>query len=137
MIRPAVVSDMSDMINMLVRHHTEKDFSWPADKVRASMMLSHAMSSDGWLCATGDGCLLIASCGDSMFGAGKIAVEHLIRSEQPSMFGALLDYYETWARANGCTAVSLSCTDRFPAFTRLYGRRGYAPAEMTTVKALV
>ena len=136
MIRPAVASDISQLLLLLKHHHQEYGFAWPFDPVRLSMTLSSAMASPMQLLLIGDCCMVFASCLDSPLGAGRLAIEHIIRCELPGHFDNLLDAYETWARSKGCRESSLSCTDRHSTFARLYGRRGYQLAETTFSKAL-
>ena len=129
-------SDILALIVLFKKHHAAMGCRWTFDPVRLSMTLSQAIAQpDHWLCLTGDQCLFLATCFDSPLGAGKIASElcFCIGHEKLEAIEAV---YEQWARARGCTAMSLGCEQRFAAFERLYGRLGYRVSEMTASKAL-
>lgn len=136
MIRVAARADIPAMLELLKLHHAEHDFGWPFDPVRLSMTLAHAIEADDWLALTGEGALLLASRYESPMGAGRLAVEHIVRAALPGQFRELLAAYEDWARGQGCTSVSLGCVRRHNSFARLYGRNGYSIAETVFVKAL-
>lgn len=136
MIRHAVRDDIPAMLSLLKRHHTEHAFSWPFDAVRLSMTLANAVEADDWLALTGDGALLLASSYESPMGAGRLAVEHIVRAAKPGHLREMLTIYEAWARDQGCQSVSLGCVRRHNTFARLYGRHGFTMAETIFVKAL-
>lgn len=136
MIRAAGRADIPAMLEILKRHHEEHDFAWPFDPARLSLTLTHAIEAEDWLCLCGEGALLLASAYESPMGAGRLAVEHIVRATQPGQFREMLAAYEAWARKQGCRSVSLGCVRRHNAFSRLYGRHGYSIAETTFVKAL-
>jgi len=136
MIRRGRLSDIAGIIELLRRHHVEKQFDFKFNPVLLSSTVTHAMTARDWLCLVGERSVLIASYFDSPFGAGRLAMEHIVRAETPGLFAGLIKEYEQWAVANGCVKASLSCTDRFSAFTRLYSRHGYRPSEMQMVKHL-
>lgn len=124
------------MLEILKRHHEEHDFAWPFDPARLSLTLTHAIDADDWLVLTGDGALLLVSAYESPMGAGRMAVEHIVRAAKSGQFRSILPVYEAWAREQGCRSVSLGCVRRHNAFSRLYGRHGYSIAETVFVKVL-
>lgn len=136
MIHEAERPDIPAMLGLLKTHHVEHAFAWPFDPVRLSMTLAHAIEADDWLALTGDGALLLASSYDSPMGAGRLAVEHIVRAAKPGQLREMLTIYETWARKHGCASISLGCVRRPNTFARLYGRHGYSIAETIFVKAL-
>lgn len=136
MIRPAEHADIPDILGLLKRHHEEHGFVWPFDPARLSLTLTHAIEADDWLVLTDDGALLIASAYESPMGAGRLAVEHIVRTAKSGQFREILAVYETWAREQGCRSVSLGCVRRHNAFSRLYGRHSYSMTETIFVKAL-
>jgi hypothetical protein len=137
MIRKATQSDVANLVGLLKKFHKERKFEWAFNPALLSITFSSAiLSPENWICLTGEGCLLLATCFVSPLGAGKLAVEYYLCAEKPGQFELLLEAYETWARSKSCDLISLGCTERFPAFQRLYGRYGYQPAEMTMSKVL-
>jgi hypothetical protein len=136
MIRAAVAADVPNLVSLFKKHHKEMGCTWSLDTVRLSMTLSQAIASpDNWLVLAGDGCFLLASCSESILGAGKLATEHCFCVTAGNL-DCVIKHYVDWARSKGCVQISLSCEQRFAAFQRLYRRYGFLPAEMTTSKAL-
>lgn len=135
MLNQATRKDLSHVIDILSRHHASESFAWPLDRMRLANTVMVAIDHPDWLCLTSRECVLLASCGDSPLGAGRIAVEHTIVA-RGGEFAAAVAQYESWAAQRGCRATSLGCTSRFPAFERLYRRQGYRPAEMIFSKEL-
>lgn len=135
-IRRAVRGDIPALVLICKRHHKEEKFGWPFDPAQISMTLAHAIDAADWLCLTGNKSILLASAYISPMGAGRIAVEHIIRSERAGQFDALRNAYEAWARSLGCVMTSLGCTSNVPAFARLYRRGGYRHGETIFVKVL-
>lgn len=135
-VRKANRNDIPALLALTKRHHAEHDFAWPFDPVRLSMTLAHAIEATDWLCLIGDGALLLAQAFDSPLGAGRLAVEHIVRAAQPGQFAAMLQDYECWARRQGCASMSIGCVRKPRVFARLYGRHGFRPSESTFVKAL-
>ena len=82
--------------------------------------------------------VLMAMAFDHPFGAGKWAKEtvwYIAPEARGRSALHMLDAYETWAREQGCSAIgmaSLATND----VSRIYERRGYAPAETHFVKSL-
>lgn len=136
MIYPASRDDIPTMLTLLQMHYNEHTFDWSFDPVRLSMTLMNAIEADDWLALTGDGALLLASAYESPMGAGRLAVEHIVRTARPGQFRELLAAYEAWAREQGCRTVSLGCVRRHNSFARLYSRHGYSTAETIFAKAL-
>lgn len=124
------------MVRMCRQHHAEKGFTFPVNTARVSVTLSNAIASPDALALVADHGMLLATCFDSPFGAGRVAVEQMVRATRPHLFNEFLEHFEHWARSRECASISLSCTDRHAAFARLYGRRGYSLAESTFSKAL-
>jgi hypothetical protein len=136
MIRSATTADIPQMIALFRRHHTEMGCDWSIDVDRLENTFRQAIASpEQWLCLTGDGCLLLATCFDNPLGAGRLAMEFCFCAP-PRKLDELMDRYEAWAREKGCRKSSLSFIKRFAAFTRLFRRRGYFPDEMTMSKVL-
>lgn len=136
MIRAALPADVPGMVALFRAQHAAMNCAWRLDAdVLAGTFYAAIAAPASWLCLTGDACLLLASCFESPVGAGRLAAE-LALCASPRRFDELVDLYEDWARAKGCREASLSCVHRFPAFARLYRRRGYRPAEMTMSRVL-
>ena len=135
-VRKANRNDIPALLALMKRHHAEHDFAWSFDPVRLSMTLAHAIAAADWLCLVGNGAMLLAQAFDSPLGAGRLAVEHIVRAAQPGQFAAMLRDYERWARLQGCGSITLACVRKPAAFARLYGRHGFRPAETVFIKAL-
>lgn len=135
MIRRAVRDDIPAMLASLRKHHAAHRFAWPFDRVRLSIVCAHAIQADDWLALVGDGALLLARWFDCEFGSGRHAIERALWAEH-GQGAVLIAEYERWSRANGCVDAALSCMGKPEVFARLYGRRGYLPAETTFVKTL-
>lgn len=82
--------------------------------------------------------VLMAMPFDHPFGAGKWAKEtvwYIAPEARGRAALRMLEAYEAWAREHGCAAIgmaSLATND----VSKIYERRGYAPAETHFVKAL-
>jgi hypothetical protein len=135
MIRLATRDDMPALLAALRDHHEEHVFAWRFDPALMSLTLTRAIDAPDWLALTGGG-LLLAQAFDSPLGAGRLAVEHVVRADLPGAFDEIVAAYEAWARAQGCLQTALGCIERHDAFARLYARHGYALAESVFVKAL-
>jgi hypothetical protein len=135
MIRHATRDDIPAMLTSLRGHHAAHGFAWPFDRVRLSVVCSHAIEADDWLALVGDGALLLARWFDCEFGSGRHAIERALWSER-GQGPALIAEYDQWARAAGCVDAALSCMGKPQVFARRYGRLGYRPAETTFVKPL-
>jgi hypothetical protein len=136
MIRLAVRDDMPALLAALRDHHEEHAFAWRFDPALLSMTLAHAIDAPDWMVLTGGG-LLLAQAFDSPLGAGRLAVEHVVRAGVPGAFDEIVAAYEAWARAQGCRQTALGCIARHDTFARLYARHGYALAESVFVKPLI
>lgn len=135
MIRRATRTDIQAMLSSLRKHHAAHEFEWPFDRVRLSFVCANAIEANDWLALVGDNALLLARWFDCEFGSGRHAIERALWSERGEG-PALIAVYEQWARASGCVDAALSCMGKPEVFARLYGRRGYLPAETTFVKTL-
>jgi GNAT superfamily N-acetyltransferase len=136
-MKPATRSDIPAMVALLERHHVERAFAFPFDAALASMDLAAAIDNPEVLCLTDDGCILIAICSRPLGSPERIAIEIMLRCEQPAKRKPLVAAFESWARSRGCRRVSLSSTHDYEAFKRLYRPDGYTPAEMVFAKELV
>jgi hypothetical protein len=136
MIRRATSQDVARIVELFKLHHAEKGFEFPFNPARVSLAISNAITAKESLVLIGPSSVLMASCFDSPFGAGRLAIEHAVRAGTNDEFKEILSQYEQWARAQGCDRLSLSCTDRHATFARLYRRHGFALAESTFSKAL-
>jgi hypothetical protein len=135
-VRPATRGDLSVLLNECRAHHNERGLDFPFDQIRISITLIHAITAPDWLCLTGPRCILVASYFDSLFGAGRLAIEHLYRADHPRESEVLRSEYEAWARRNGCLKATLSSTWAHDAHERLYRRDGYLKAETVFAKTL-
>jgi hypothetical protein len=135
-IRTANPGDVSGMVTLFEAHHAKMGCTWSIDTAVLRRTFSRAISApDTWLCITGDSCLFLAACFESPLGAGKLATE-LCLAASPGNLDEILNRYEAWALAKGCSNVSLGCMERPEVFERMYRRRGYLWAESTFRKVL-
>lgn len=136
MIREASRADIPGMIALFRRHHAAMGCDWPVDVDQLASTFAVAIDAPAqWLCLVGDDCLLLAMWFDNPLGAGRLAMEFCFCAP-PGRRDELIGRYEHWARGKGCRKVSLSFTQRFPAFIRMFRGRGYVPDEMTLSKVL-
>lgn len=144
MVRHAVLSDRAACVRLLRESHEAAGFLFPFKAAYAAALFDGHLSN-GQACvlvleheghAQG---LLMASWFEHPFGAGRYAKETVwYVSEAARGRGAfkMLDAYEAWAREQGCTAIgmaSLATND----VSKIYERRGYAPAETHFIKPLI
>lgn len=124
------------MLELFGMHHAAMGCDWPIDAAQLQSTFAAAIASPAqWLCLTGDDCLLLAMWFENPLGAGRLAMEFCFCAP-PGRRDELIGAYEQWARDKGCRKASLSFTRSFPAFVRMFRRRGYAPDEMTLSKVL-
>jgi hypothetical protein len=127
---------MPELLRILEMVYAEHDFGWPFDPVLLSMSLSNAIDDENSIVLVGNGAMLWASAFDSPLGAGKMAVEHVIRAKAPGQFSEIVAAYEDWARGKGCVKLALGCVRSHRAFGRLYARAGYHTEETWFSKSL-
>lgn len=135
-MKHATRSDIPEMVALLERHHVERALPFPFDPALASMDLAAAIDNPEAYCLVDDGCILLAICSRPLGSPERIAVEIMLRCEQPAKRKPMLAAFEGWAHNRGCRRVSLSSTHDYKAFERLYRPDGYAPAEMIFAKEL-
>lgn len=139
--RHATAADKMICIRLLRESHTAAGFTFPFSAVHASALFDlHYTSPQACILIVGDKPqgLLMAAWFEHPFGAGRYAKETVwYVTEAARGRGAIkmLDAYEAWAREQGCSAVgmaSLAGND----VSKIYERRGYAPAETHFIKPL-
>lgn len=138
-VRRASEADRLAVIRLMKDAHSAAGFAFPFSAPHISLMLDAHMS-DGLVLVTGKPArgVLMAMTFDHPFGAGKWAKEtvwYIAPSARGRAALPMLDAYEAWAREQGCVVIgmaSLATND----VSRIYERRGYAPAETHFVKPL-
>lgn len=119
--------------------HSAAGFAFPFSAPHADMLFrQHLAGGLVLVCGEPVQGALMAVTFEHPFGAGRWAKETVWYIEPDARGRAaiqMLDAYEAWAREQGCTTIgmaSLASND----VSRIYERRGYAPAETHFVKAL-
>lgn len=127
------------VISLLRESHQAAGFEFPFSAPHADGLFRHHVEN-GVVLVVGEPVrgVLMSMCFEHPFGAGKWAKE-TVWYISPSARGraalAMLDAYEAWAREEGCCTVgmaSLASND----VSKIYRRRGYAPAETHFLKQL-
>lgn len=139
MIRHATPEDRLAVIRLMKDAHAAAGFTFPFSAPHADALFRQHLSCGLVLvCGQPAQGVLMAATFDHPFGAGKWAKETLFYIA-PEARGRsaiqMLDSYEAWAREQGCATIgmaSLATND----VSKIYERRGYAPAETHFVKAL-
>lgn len=135
-MRTATRSDIPAMVALFKRHHGERAFAFPFDDALVAADIAAAIDNPDALCLVDEGCALVAVSFRPMFTPDRVAVEIMLRCEQPAVRPRLVETLEAWARERGCRRAALASTHSYEAFKRLYRRDGYVPAEMTFAKEL-
>ena len=138
-VRRADEADRLRVIALLRDSHASAGFSFPFSAPHADALFrAHMERGLILVCGRPAQGLLMAATFDHPFGAGKWAKE-TVWYVAPEARGRsalrMLDAYEAWARGQGCVTVgmaSLATND----VSRIYERRGYAPAETHFLKSL-
>lgn len=138
-VRRATPDDRLAIIRLLKESHEAAGFTFPFSAPHADALFQRHMAS-GLALVCGDPArgVLMALTFDHPFGAGKWAKEsvwYIAPDARGRSAVQMLDAYEAWAREQGCVTVgmaSLATND----VSRIYERRGYAPAETHFLKAL-
>lgn len=138
-VRHATDADRLAVIRLLKDSHAAAGFTFPFSAPHADLLfrqhLDHGLVLVFGQPAQG---VLMAMTFDHPFGAGKWAKEtvwYIAPEARGRSALHMLDAYETWAREQGCSAIgmaSLASND----VSKIYERRGYAPAETHFVKSL-
>lgn len=137
--RMGVDSDRLSVIGLMKDAHAAAGFTFPFSAPHADLLFRQHLER-GLVLVAGDLAqgVLMAMTFEHPFGAGKWAKETLFYIAPQARGRAaikMLDAYEAWAREQGCATIgmaSLASND----VSRIYERRGYAPAETHFVKAL-
>ena len=138
-VRHANPEDRLAVIRLMKDAHAAAGFTFPFSAPHADALFRQHLSC-GLVLVCGEQAqgVLMAMTFDHPFGAGKWAKETLFYIA-PSARGRsalqMLDAYEAWAREQGCATIgmaSLATND----VSKIYERRGYAPAETHFLKAL-
>lgn len=138
-VRHATHEDRLAVIRLLKDSHAAAGFTFPFSAPHADLLFRQHLAG-GLVLVAGQPAqgALMAMTFEHPFGAGKWAKETLFYIAPEARGRAalqMLDAYEAWAREQGCTTIgmaSLASND----VSRIYERRGYAPAETHFVKAL-
>lgn len=138
-VRRANHEDRLAVIRLLKESHAAAGFSFPFSAPHADLLFRQHLER-GLVLVAGSPAqgVLMAGAFEHPFGAGKYAKEtvwYIAPSARGRSALQMLDAYEAWAREQGCTTIgmaSLATND----VSKLYERRGYAPAETHFVKAL-
>ena len=138
-IRHALPEDRLAVIHLLRESHSVAGFAFPFSAPHADLLFRQHMECGLVLvCGQPAQGVLMAMTFYHPFGAGKWAKEtvwYIAPSARGRSALQMLDAYEAWARRQGCTTIgmaSLASND----VSKIYERRGYAPAETHFVKAL-
>lgn len=138
-VRRAAPKDRLAVIGLLKESHAAAGFNFPFSAPHADLLFRQHLERGIVLVAgTPAQGVLMALTFDHPFGAGKWAKEscwYIAPQARGRAAIRMLDAYEAWARQQGCTAIgmaSLASND----VSKIYERRGYAPAETHFVKAL-
>lgn len=138
-VRHATPEDRIAVIGLLKESHAAAGFTFPFSAPHADMLFRHHMERGLVLVAGAPAQgVLMAMTFDHPFGAGRWAKEsvwYIAPEARGRAAIKMLDAYEAWAREQGCATIgmaSLATND----VSRIYERRGYAPAETHFVKAL-
>lgn len=138
-VRHATPEDRLAVIHLLKESHAAAGFTFQFSTPHADVLFRTHMERGLVLVAgTPAQGVLMAATFEHPFGAGKWAKEtvwYIAPSARGRSALQMLDAYEAWARELGCTTIgmaSLATND----VSKLYERRGYAPAETHFVKAL-
>lgn len=138
-VRRATQADRFAVIQLLNESHAAAGFTFPFSAPHADMLFRQHMAA-GLVLVAGNPArgVLMAVAFDHPFGAGKWAKEscwYIAPDARGRCALQMLDAYEAWAREQGCTTIgmaSLATND----VSRIYERRGYAPAETHFLKSL-
>lgn len=138
-VRRALPEDRLAVIRLLKESHAAAGFSFPFSAPHADMLFRQHLER-GLVLVFGEPVagVLMAATFDHPFGAGRWAKEtvwYIAPSSRGRSALQMLDAYEVWACEQGCTTIgmaSLASND----VSKIYERRGYAPAETHFVKAL-
>lgn len=138
-VRRATACDRIAIIRLLQDSHAAAGFTFPFSAPHADMLFRQHMDR-GLVLVAGNPAqgVLMAMTFEHPFGAGKWAKEtvwYIAPEERGRAALRMLDTYEAWAREQGCTTIgmaSLASND----VSKIYERRGYAPAETHFVKAI-
>ena len=143
MVRPGTSADRFAVIDLLRQSHVAAGYTFRFEAARADALYrlhlenpaacALLLERDGIACG-----LLLASAFDHPFGAGLMAKE-TVWFIAPSARGrsdlAMLDAYEAWAKSIGCVAIGMAALASNDV-SKLYIRRGYAPAETHFLKTI-
>lgn len=138
-VRRADEADRVAVIRLLRDSHAAAGFTFPFSAPHADMLFRQHLAG-GLVIVAGQPAqgVLMAMPFDHPFGAGKWAKEtvwYIAPEARGRAALRMLEAYEAWAREHGCAAIgmaSLATND----VSKIYERRGYAPAETHFVKAL-
>lgn len=138
-VRHATEADRLAVIRLLKESHNAAGFTFPFSAPHADALFRAHMAS-GLILVTGSPArgVLMASTFDHPFGAGKWAKEtvwYIAPDARGRAALQMLDAYEAWAREQGCAVIGMASLVSNDV-SRLYERRGYAPAETHFLKAL-
>lgn len=138
-VRRASEADRLAVIRLMKDAHSAAGFAFPFSAPHADALFRQHLSC-GLVLVCGEQAqgVLMAATFDHPFGAGKWAKEsvwYIAPEARGRSALQMLDAYEAWAREQGCVVIgmaSLATND----VSRIYERRGYAPAETHFVKPL-
>jgi len=138
-VRRAAEGDRLAVIRLLKDSHAAAGFTFPFSAPHADALFrQHLERGLVLVCGQPARGVLMAATFDHPFGAGRWAKEtvwYIAPEARGRAAIRMLDAYEVWAREQGCATIgmaSLATND----VSRIYERRGYAPAETHFVKAL-
>jgi hypothetical protein len=144
MIRPSIGSDRLPVVAMLKRFHAASGFSFAFSAVHAEAQFKAHHAGGDRLCLVLDiqdrpAGVLMAGIVPHPFAPIRMASE-LCWWIDPEHRGrpacAMVIAYEAWAKAKGCTLISLAGLGSDPAPAAFYSRHGYTPAETHFCKTL-
>ncbi|WP_421581137.1 GNAT family N-acetyltransferase [Shinella sp. M31] len=143
-VRRAALSDKIRVLMMAKAFHGVSGAPFPFSAPHADAIFCASVEQANRLClvldvnGVAEG-VLVAEAGQHLFGDFSFASELVWWIEPPyrgRMAARMVNEYEVWAKAQGCTFAQLAGLGGNPAVGRLYERCGYTAAERHYLKSL-
>lgn len=133
-VRPAVWDDIPRLISYLCKFHQLSPYADLAFSPGATRLLLQGLIKRPSACVfIHDHGAIAGEISPLRFGKGIAAQEIFWWAERNGI--ALLSAYEDWAVAKSADLISMIGLQD-PRVAKIYGRRGYQPAEQTYLKGL-
>lgn len=138
-IRHATTDDAETLIKFLFNFAAESPYTNLVDPYRIGQLAgSFIMDEDKLALICGDQGMLLAMTMPFLWGAKKTATEMAWWVEPSARNNgvgtALIEEFQRWAEAEGCSAITLTSLDNSVA--KLYDRLGYKLCEQTYIKEI-